>query len=211
MLCKLLVGLAVAIAFIPLGSATAKGASLVAVDRCNDRMVNGYVDQVRSYDARAPRSDPADLEKRFDDISQVLAGLNQERGILDVMCSSDAQKAPYFTQISAAAAWALALQADIATKLGLPCPAGSKGFAQTLVAQAWLDLASVVEANGGATPPDVAQVAPKVQARATASGLTLPSYQETSGYWRDNVAGQAKAAIQACPTPSPTPEPFRSP
>jgi hypothetical protein len=174
-------------------------------------MINDYADQVRNYDARPPRSDPANLEQRFDEIGQLLAGLNQERGILDVECSTDAQKAPYFAQISAAAAWALALQSDIASKLGMPCPGGSKGFAQALLAQAWLDLASIVNASGGAVPPDVTQVAPKVRSRASALELNLPAYADASGYWRDGVAAQAKTAIDACPTPKPTPEPFSSP
>jgi hypothetical protein len=198
--------------FIPLGDAHAgTTTTTVAMDRCNDRMVNDYAEEVRNDDARPPRNNPADLEKRFDALSQLLAGLNQERGILDIMCSSDAQKTAYFAEIGAAAALALALQSDIAGKLQLPCAAGSKGFSQALVAQAWLDLASIVAAAGGTVPPNVAQVAPKVQSRAAAIGLTLPAYADTSGYWRDTIAAQAKTAIQGCPTPSPTPEPFTSP
>jgi hypothetical protein len=205
-------GLAILASAIPSNASEAKCvASVVAVDRCNGRMVNEYADEIRNDDARPPRSNPADLEKRFDDISQLLAGLDQERGILDIMCSTDAQKAPYFAQIGAAAAWGLALQSDVASKLAMPCPAGSKGFSQALLAQAWLDLASIVANAGGTVPPEVARIAPKVQTRAAALGLTLPAYPETSAYWRDTVAAQAKTAIEACPTPSPAPQPFSSP
>jgi hypothetical protein len=208
---RIVAALVVFATLLPLERSDAKAtASLVAADRCNGRMVNDYAEQIRDDDAHPPRNNPADLEKRFDDISQLLAGLNQERGILDIMCSTDAQKAPYFAQIGAMAAWALALQSDIASKLEMPCPAGSNGFAQALVAQAWLDLASIVNGEG-AVSHDVAQVAPKVQARAAALGLTLPAYADASSYWRDTISAQAKTSIQACPTPSPTPEPFRSP
>jgi hypothetical protein len=212
MLRGLAAGLVLLTAFIPVSQSEAAGAaSVVAVDRCNGRMINDYAEEVRNDDARPPRNSPADLAKRFDDISQLLAGLNQERGILDIMCTSDAQKAPYFAQIGAAAAWALTLQSDIASKLEMPCAAGSKAFSQALLAQAWLDLASIVASTGGTLPPDVAQVAPKVQTHAAALGLTLPAYADTSSYWRDTISAQAKTAIEACPTPKPTPEPFSSP
>jgi hypothetical protein len=189
----------------------ARAGALVALDRCNDRMVNDYATQVRDYDAHPARSNPTDLEKRFNDIDQLLADLNQEQGILDNVCSSDAQKSPMFTQIGATAAWGLALESDIATKLGLPCPAGAKAFSEALLAQAWLDLASIVNENSGTVPADVARTAPKIQTRAAALGLTLPAYPQTSGYWRDTIAAQTKTAVQACPTPSGSPAPSSSP
>ncbi len=191
--------------------APGRAGMLVAVDRCNGRMVNDYATQVRDYDAHPARSNPTDLEKRFNDIDQILAGLNQERGILDNICSSDAQKSPMFAQISATAAWALALESDIATKLGLPCPAGAKAYSEALLAQAWLDLASIVNDNGGTVPTDVARTAPKIQTRAATLGLTLPAYPQTSGYWRDTIAAQTKTAVQACPTPSGSPVPSPNP
>jgi hypothetical protein len=46
-----------------------------------------------------------------------------------------------------------------------------------------------------------------VQTRATAVGLTLPAWSETSAYWRDQVHAKAKAAIATCPSPSPSPTP----
>jgi hypothetical protein len=206
----LAVGFILVAMLIP-GNAGAKTSSLVAADRCNGRMINDYSGQIRNDDAHPPRSDPANLEKRFDDISQVLAGLDQERGILDAMCSTDAQKTPYFTLIGATAAWALALQSDIASKLGMPCAAGSSAFSQTLLAQGWLDLASIVNGAGGAVPSDVAEVEPKVRSRAAALGLTLPSYAQASDYWRDGIAAQAKTAVEACPGLKATPQPFTSP
>ena len=195
------------------GNAGAKTSSLVAADRCNGRMINDYSGQIRDYDAHPPRSDPANLEKRFDDISQVLAGLSQERGILDAICSTDAQKAPYFTEIGATAAWALALQSDVASKLGMPCAAGSNAFSQALLAQSWLDLASIVNAGGGAVPSVVAEVEPKIRSRASMLGLTLPPYGQASDYWRDGIAAQARTAVEACPglKATPTPQPFTTP
>jgi len=35
--------------------------------------------------------------------------------------------------------------------------------------------------------------------------LTLPSWADTSAYWRDQVHSQAKAALATCPSPSALP------
>ena len=56
---------------------------------------------------RAPT--PPDQNRRIGEINAVLASLNEERGILDSVCSSDADKAPLFAQIAAITAVGLAL------------------------------------------------------------------------------------------------------
>jgi hypothetical protein len=210
---------AAALAFLlnaaALGAAPAPahaGPVLVAAGRCNSQMINGYESEIRDDDAHPPRGNPDDLQKRFNDIGALLQSLGQERGIVDSVCSSDAEKAPLFAQIGAAASWALALQSDLALRMNVPCAPAAKAIGQALLAQGWLDLASVVN-QGGAIPPDVTSAAPRIQTRAAALGLTLPVYADTSAYWRTQITNQAKAAAAACPSPAATgsPAPSSSP
>ncbi|MBV8283234.1 MAG: hypothetical protein JO175_01230 [Candidatus Eremiobacteraeota bacterium] len=188
--------------------APASPAAMVAVNRCNAQMIGTLEDQIRGYDAHPPRGDAGDLQKRFNDINEILAALGQERNIVDSVCSGDAAKAPLFAQLGTVAAWGLALESDIALRLDQPCTPAAKAIGQALIAQAWLDLANVVNASAPATPaPDVASMAPRVQTRAAGLSFTLPAYADTSAYWRDQIAAQAKAAVQACATPAPSPSP----
>jgi hypothetical protein len=194
--------------------ARATGPVTVAADRCNSRMINDYEGQIRDDDAHPPRDNPPDLAKRFNDIGSILNALNQERGIVESLCTSDVAKAPLFAQIGATAAWGLALESDIALRLNQPCPSAAKAFAAAILAQAWLDLASVVNDNNGKVPAEIAGAAPRIQTRAAAIGLTLPAYAETSSYWRDQIGAKAKDAVAACPTTAPSPssrEPSASP
>ncbi len=46
-------------------------------------------------------------------------------------------------------------------------------------------------------------VVPKVQTRAATVGLSLPSWADTSAYWRDGVRDKAKALAATCPSPTP--------
>jgi hypothetical protein len=174
-------------------------------------MIGDYETSIRNYDAHGPRDNPADLEKRLGNLSDLLSQLDEERGILDATCSSDADKAPLFAQIGAAEAWALALESDIAIKLNASCPPAAKALPQAMLAQAWLTIAATVNDAGGTVPKSIAEVVPKIQARAPAVGLILPPYGETSVYWRDQISNAAKATVQACPhraaTPTPAPTP----
>jgi hypothetical protein len=209
-------------AFLMILGAPARAAApsqpvLVAFDRCNSRMISDFESQIRRFDGRPAGNSPADLQKRYADIQQVLVGLNEEREILDNVCLTDLQKAPLFTQIATVAAYALALQADIAYKLGSPCAGAAKPMAMALLAQGWLDLANVVNADPPGTPVSgaVTQAAPRIQTRAATLGLTLPAYAETSSYWTDKITRQARDAVQACgpfsPEASPAPSPAASP
>jgi hypothetical protein len=208
-----LVGLAPASA----GVAGWPSASTVAVaNRCNSRMINDYQGQIRNYDAHPPRSNPAALNARLGDIADILSGLNEEHGVLDSFCATEADKAPLYAQLNATVAWALALQSDIAVKLNASCPPAAKALPAAMLAQAWLALAATVNDNNGTVPASIAEIIPKVRTRAAAVGLTLPAYPETSAYWRDQVTDVAKQAVAGCPTPvpvpaTPTPSPYPSP
>lgn len=183
------------------------GPTLVAASRCNSRMIGDYAAEIRDDDAHQPGSKLSDLQKRYNDLNELLQTLSQERAVLDSVCASDADKAPLFAYLSATASYALALQSDIALKINLPCPPAAKAVAEALLAQGWLDLASTVNDAGGTVPKDVAQAAPRIQKRAEALGMTLPVYKDTSAYWRDQQSGQAKTAIDACSTPAPSASP----
>jgi hypothetical protein len=178
---------------------------LVAESRCNDQTINESATQIRDYDRHGAGDDPSKLQRRFGKIADVLTLLAEERGILDRVCSSDAQKSPLFAQIGATAAWALSLESDAAAKLNASCPAAAKGLSTMMLSDAWLSLANVVNDGGGTVPTDVAQVASKVQTRAAAIGLTLPTWANTSAYWRDQLHEQAKQQIATCAQPSPAP------
>jgi hypothetical protein len=180
---------------------------LVASNRCNSQTIDDASSRVREYDRRGPGSGSAKLLLRYGAIAEVIATLNEERDILDSMCGSDAQRAPLFAQIAAYSAWALALESDVAAKLNASCPAAATALPSMMLADAWLALANVVNADGGAVPASFADVIPKVQTRASAVGLVLPAWADTSAYWSGQVRDKAKAAIATCPTPGPAPSP----
>lgn len=184
---------------------TAVGAAGLSA-RCNSRMIGDYANEIRDDDAHPPSGNLNDLQKRFSDINEVLQALGQERAVIDSVCPNDAAKAPLHAYIGATASYALALESDIALRINLPCPPAAKAVAQALVAQGWLNLASVVN-EAGTPPKDVTDAAPRLQKRAALLGLTLPAWADTSAYWRDQQSDAAKAAVQACTTPSPSPSP----
>ncbi len=176
---------------------------LLASNRCNSQTVDDASSRIRDYDRHAPGTGSAKLLQRFGAIAEVIATLNEERGVLDSMCS-DAQRAPLFAQIAAYSAWALALQSDLAAKLNASCSAAATALPSMMLADAWLALANVVNADGGAVPATFEDVIPKVRTRADAVGLALPAWAETSAYWAGQVDDKAKAAIATCPSPSPS-------
>ena len=144
-------------------------AGIVAVaNRCNSRMINDYEGQIRNFDAHPPRSTPAALNARLGDIADILSGVNEEHGVLDSFCTTEADKAPLFAQLNATMAWALALQSDIAVKLNASCPPAAKALPAAMLAQAWLALAAAVNDNNGTVPPSIAEIVPKIQTRAAA-------------------------------------------
>lgn len=170
-------------------------------------MIGDYADEIRSYDAHPASNDLHELQKRFNDVNGVLTELGQERAVIDSVCPGDAEKAPLYAYIAATASYALALESDIAVRINLPCPPAAKAVAQALLSQGWLDLASIVNDAGGTVPKDVTAAAPRIQTRATKLGLTLPAWADTSAYWRDQIANQGKAAVEACTTPAPSASP----
>jgi hypothetical protein len=184
--------------------ATAAGPAKIAVNRCNGQTIDDASGRIRDYDRHAAGGSSAQLLRRYGTIVEILATLNEEREILTSVCSSDVQRAAFFAQIAATAAWALALEADVAARLNASCPAAAQALPTMMLADAWLSLANVVNEQAGAVPPAFSEVIPKVQTRAQAVGLALPPWAETSAYWRDQVHLKAKAAIATCPSPSPT-------
>ncbi len=179
----------------------------VAATRCNGQTIDDASGRVRDYDRHAPGNSSAALVVRYGALAEVISVLNEEHEILNNICSSDAQKAPFFAQIAATSAWALVLQADLAARLNASCPAGAKALPTMMIADAWLALANVVNDEDGNVPPAFANVIPKVQTRAQTLGLALPAWPETSAYWRDQVHAAAKTQVAACPSPSPSPSP----
>jgi len=180
---------------------------LVASNRCNGQTIDDASSRIRDYDRHGPRDSSAQLLQRYGAIADVVATLNEERDILDSVCSSDAQRAPLFAQIAEYSAWALALESDVAAKLNASCPAAASALPAMMLADAWLALANVVNSNNGVVPTTFSDVIPKVRTRAGAAGLTLPAWTDTSAYWAGQVREKAKAAIATCPTPSPSPTP----
>jgi hypothetical protein len=189
------------------------GRTVAAASRCNDRMIGDYQTEIRSYDAHPPRSNTAAMDARLNDIGAVLGAINEEHNVLDSICPTEADKMPLFAQLAATTAWGLALQSDIAAKLNASCPAAAKALPAAMLAEAWLALAATVNDENGTIPVAIAQVLPKVQSRAAAIGLALPTYLETSAYWRDQLGEQAKAAVASCAPPhaAGSPSPTASP
>jgi hypothetical protein len=177
----------------------------VAVNRCNSQTADDAFARVRDFDRNPPGGSSSDLLQRIGAITGLLATLREERDILDGICGSDEARAPFFAEIAATTAWALTLESDIAVRLNGSCQAAALGFPKLMLSDAWLSMAKVVNDSGGSVPAIFTGVIPKVQSRAEAVGLTLPSWADTSGYWRDQVHEQAKAEVASCPSPSPSP------
>jgi hypothetical protein len=201
------VAMATMLVTLPLGAAEPAGAVPieVAVTRCNGQTIDDASSRLRDYDRHAPAGNEAALLSRYAAIAEVLATLNEERTILSTICSSDAERAPFFAQIAATVAWALVLESDVAARLNASCPAAATALPTMMLSDAWLALANVVNDGSGVVPTAFNDVIPKVQTRAVAVNLTLPAWSETSAYWRDQVHAKAKAAIATCPSPSPSP------
>jgi hypothetical protein len=187
--------------------APAAAPATVAVNRCNSQMIDQGYAQIRDYDKHGPGGSTAQLLQRYSAIAGVLSMMHEEHEILDSICASDAARAPLFAQIAATVAWALALESDVAGRLNASCPAAGRALSTIMLADAWLSMAKVVNDANGVVPALFTDVIPKVQTRAAAAGLTLPSWADTSDYWRDGVRDRAKAVAASCPSPSPSPSP----
>jgi hypothetical protein len=191
---------------LALGSAApAKAAVEVAVDRCNGQTIDDASARIRDYDRHPPGGSSAQQVARLGAIADVMQVINEERQILESVCSSEPQRAAFVEQITEIAAWALALEADVAARLNVSCPAAAQALPAMMLSDAWLSLANVVNGNGGTVPKRFNDVIPKVQTRAQVVGLVLPAWSETSAYWRDQVHAKAKMSVATCPSPSPSP------
>ncbi len=191
--------------------APAKAMVEVAIDRCNGQTIDDASARIRDYDRHPPGGGSGQLIARFGAIADIMQVINEERQVLESVCSSETQRAAFTEQIAATAAWALALEADVAARLNASCPAAAQALPTMMLADAWLSLADVVNGDGGTVPKRFGDVIPKVQTRAQALALVLPAWSETSAYWRDQVHAKAKAAVATCPSPSPSPSPSSSP
>ncbi|HEY6449532.1 MAG TPA: hypothetical protein VIX60_02510 [Candidatus Cybelea sp.] len=185
--------------------AKAEAPTEIAINRCNSQTIDDASGHIRDYDRHAAGDGSAQLLKRYGALLEVISILNEEREILNSVCSGDAQREAFFVQIAANAAWALALEADVAARLNASCPAAEQALPTMMLADAWLSLANIVNEKNGAVPTAFSEVIPKVQTRAQGAGLALPPWSDTSAYWRDQVHAKAKAAIATCPSPSPAP------
>lgn len=205
----LLVLLCAALAF---GSLAARlPVPAAAAGRCNSQTVDEGYARVRDYDHHPPGNTPQKLLARYTAVSDVLATMQEEREILDSVCSGDSVRASLFAELAATVAWALALQSDVAAKLNASCPAAAQALPTVMLADAWLDMANVINEGNGAVPSIFKDVIPKVQTRAAAIDLTLPGWADTSAYWRDGIREKAKALAATCPSPTPGRTPTPSP
>lgn len=197
---------AVALAFAALfflAPANASVPVLVAAGRCNSQTIDDVSVHLRDYDRRGTGGSSTQLIQRYAALADALKTLNEERDVLDSICSDDAQRAALFAQIAAFSAWTLALESDVAAKLNASCPAAAKALPAMMLADAWLSLGRVVNDQNGVVPRTFSDVVPKVETRAQAVGLALPAWAETSAYWSSQVHAKAKAAIATCPAASP--------
>jgi hypothetical protein len=182
-----------------------------AAGRCSSQTTDEGYARVRDYDRHPAVSTPQKLLARYSAIAEVLATMQEEREILDSICSGDSVRASLFAELAATVAWALALESDVAAKLNASCPAAAQALPSVMLADAWLDMANVINEGNGTVPPIFKDVIPKVQTRAAAVDLTLPVWADTSAYWRDGIRDKAKALAATCPSPTPAPTPTPSP
>ena len=146
--------IALAIGFVHISApANTSAAAVAAVNRCNSQVVDESYARIRDYDRKAPGTGTADLLRRFAAIADVLTTLHEEREIVDSVCSTDAARAPLFTELAASSAWALTLEADIASALNASCSAAQKALPTMMLADAWLAMANVINDNNGVVPP----------------------------------------------------------
>jgi hypothetical protein len=198
--------LTAAIAAAVVGGPSASAASVqVASSRCNGQTIDDAAARVRDYDRRGTGGNSTQLIQRYGSIAEVIAVLNEEREILNSLCTSDAQRAGFLAQIAAISAWALVLESGVTAKLNASCPAAETALPTMMLADAWLTMANIVNEQNGTVPPAFNDMIPRVQSRAQSVGLTLPPWSETSAYWSDQIHAKAKAAIATCPSPSPSP------
>jgi hypothetical protein len=196
---------------VPAQASAAATPVLLAVNRCNSQTIDDASQQIRDFDRHGPGGGTAHLLARYGAIADVIAVLNEERDIIKSLCATDAQRAALFAQIAANAAWALSLEADIAAKLNASCPAAAQALPTMMLSDAWLSLANIINEQNGTVPAAFSDVIPKVRSRAQAVALPLPSWADTSAYWRDQVHEKAKAAVATCPSPSPAASPSPTP
>lgn len=204
----LVAGLVVVVLAVVVANAhgSAGAAVLLAANRCNGQTIGELSARIRDFDRHPPGGNQAALVKRYGALSETINTLNEEREILDSLCQNDAQEAELFSQIAAASALALVLEADVVARLNAACPIAATQLPTMMLADAWLTLAYVVNDQNGTVPASFSDDIAKIQTRAAAVNLTLPVWADTSVYWRDQVRAKGKAAIAAaCPTPSQSP------
>ena len=189
------------------GPAAAAAPGLVALNRCNGQTINDSARNLLEYERHPAAGGSTQLLQRYGLLADVATVLGEEREVLSSVCTDQSQRDALFAQIGALSAWVLALESDVSPKLNASCPAAAKGLPMLMLADAWLALADVVNDQAGKVPSSVANVEPKIQTRAAALGLELPSWRNTSAYWRDQVQVKAKAEIATCPSPSPSAAP----
>jgi len=172
-------------------------ADVTTPERCNTIVASQLDNRVRQLDKHAPATN--ELADRYNELQRIITDAAQEEEILENTCPSDATRAPIDAQLGATAAWAYALQSDVVrTKFALTCQTVKDVAAAAFVATAWRELAKVAT-DQGTPPPPVGEVIPKVQSRASAVGLSLPSLADASNYWATQQQNKAKEATAGCP------------
>lgn len=172
--------------------------ALAARSRCNASNAGDFDAQVRDFSKHVPA--PKERAQRFADLDQILSDIAMEQSALEASCTKESDRQPIDSQLHATAGWALVQEADMTlAQLTESCPTARDAGTARLLAAAWYELAKGVPEGQVAGPKSVAAIVPMIQSRAAAVKLTLPSVADTSSYWRDQVAEQAKTALAACP------------
>jgi hypothetical protein len=174
--------------------------------RCNDFQINSIQGQLQNF-SQHPVSASGQTQ-RATAIAQAQSDVESERVILSGVCSQD-DYIPLAARLYALDAWAdvLGERNNTVSSPG-PCPVADKKLMAAAAASAWSKLAQA--ASIPKPPALVATLTPQVQAMATQSGITLPTFPDATEYWEQKFEAAAKAAIVDCASQStPTPLPHR--
>jgi hypothetical protein len=175
--------------------AVALGGGVVADSRCNDFAVTHMEDTLRRFEAAPPP--PTALDARFAALQQVGRDATDESVILQSVCPEH-DLLPLASSLFAVQAWSLALQSDLAKEeYAQGCPAAELPVVRGFVAEAWVDVTRALQ-NNPQPPAVVADVQAKVQSRAAAVSLTLPTASETSSYWLTGIQNLGRDAAKGC-------------
>ena len=200
----------VVVAFTALATAVPGGAAqpaMVALNRCNGQVIDESSARVRDYDRHPPANNQTALLKRYGLLSELIGTLNEEREIIDSVCTRDARQAELFAQVAAVSGAALVLQADVTAKLNATCPAAATGVPQMILADAWLGLARVVNEQNGTVPSVVYRRYPEDPESRPGRKSDAPRLGRHLGVLARSSKGEGQRRRRKLPVAEPLPNP----